>query len=485
VQAQAIQARVLRPSTGAADRRRIVAAFLSALYPGLGQAFNRDGRSVLLFALPITALTLLGIALAQAFGSELLVMLLKPDTVVAILALNVLLLCWRLGAVGQAWVSGARGPVGKIGVVGLLVVATLALIPQVAGGLLAYRLYQTTSAVCIGCTSLPRSMADDARDAPTPRPLFAGDDPGRPAATPERTGRTNILLLGIDSRPSRDHALADSIIVASIDPVGKTVSMLSIPRDLVDIPLPTGDTYGRKINTLMGYVNAHPDDPDFAFAQRSGTRALLDAVGELLGIPIHYYAKVDLPGFIKVIDAVGGVDIDVTKKLHAPGYRDFGVFGFSVDPGPHHFDGKEALAYARIRRAPGESDFTRAARQQEVLMAVRDAALRGGALGLLSRLDGLLSALEGAIRTDVPPERFGDFAFLAEQIEQNKVTNVVLLAPLFRARTDSRGYVQIPDLEAIREMSAALFPSPGIPPQAWPGPDSSPGPDAAETDSGG
>jgi LCP family protein required for cell wall assembly len=254
--------------------------------------------------------------------------------------------------------------------------------------------------------------------------------------------------------------------------------MLSIPRDLVDIPLPNGKTYARKINTLMGYVNAHPEDADFAFAQRSGTRALQDAVGELLGIPIHYYAKVDLPGFIKVIDALGGVDINVKKAVHAPDYRDFHVSGFVVEPGVHHFDGSHALAYARIRRAPGESDFTRAARQQEVLLAVRNAALHGGAIGLLSRIDSLLSAVEGAIRTDVPPERFGDFAFLAEEIERKRVTNVVLLDPLFKARTESgRGYIQIPDVEAIRAMARKLFPAPGTAPEPWPAGSPTPGPD--------
>ena len=472
-----MQARAIRPSTGTGDRRRVLAALLSAVYPGLGQAFNRDPRFVMVFALPLTALALITIGLAQAFGASLMASLFKPDTLIAVFVLNLLLLGWRLVSVGHAFVAGASGAVGRKGLLGLLMVAVVAVAPQGAAGFMGWRLYQTTQAVCVSCVSGQRIAAETGRRVgSTPRPLFQGDDPGIGAgATPEREQRTNILLLGIDSRPSRDHALADTIIVASIDPVGKTLSMLSIPRDLVDIPLPGGGTYAAKINSLLGYVNGNPDDPNFAFAHGSGTRALQDAVGHMLGIPIHYYAKVDLPGFIKVVDAVGGVDINAARPLRAPGYRDFGVNGFIVDAGRHHFDGKEALAYARIRRASGENDFTRASRQQEVLIALRNAALAGGAIGLLSRLDRLLSALEGAVRTDVPPDRFGDFAFLAEQIERNAVTSVVLQEPLFDTRTEgSRGYIEVPDVPAIRQMARRLFSEPGTPPRTWPEPTASP-----------
>jgi LCP family protein required for cell wall assembly len=355
-------------------------------------------------------------------------------------------------------------------------VALLAMAPQGAAGFMGWRLYQTAQTICVSCASQAGPRSSGSVGGRISIPLFEGDDAGTAAGpTPLQEGRTNILLLGIDSRPTRDHALADSIIVASIDPVGRTVSMLSLPRDLVDIPLPGGGTYPLKINSMLAYVNSNPNDTSFAFARGSGTRALQDAVGELLDIPIHYYAKVDLPGFIRVIDALGGIDVNVKKPLRAPDYRDFGVRGFAADVGLHHFDGREALAYARIRQAPGESDLTRAARQQEVLVSVRDASLQGGAIGLLSRLDGLLSALEGALRTDLPPERFGDFAFLAEQIESNRVTSVVLQEPLFTPRLEeTRGYVEVPDVAAIRRMARRLFPQPGTPPRPWPVPSEAP-----------
>jgi LCP family protein required for cell wall assembly len=363
-----------------------------------------------------------------------------------------------------------------LGAVGLAIVAAWTVAPQAAGGYLGWRVYEAAQTICVSCATGGGPVVPG---QPTPTPFFRGDDPGsNTGPTPEAQGRINILLLGIDSRPSRDHALADTIIVASIDPVGKRVSMLSIPRDLVNTPLPNGSTFSPKINSLLSYVNTHPDDSDFAWAGGSGTRALEDAVGTLLGIPIHYYAKVDLPGFIRVVDAVGGVTVKVRKRLSAPDYRDFGVFGFTVEPGTRHFDGKRALAYARIRKAVGESDFTRAARQQDVLLALRDAALAGGAIGLIGRLEGLLEAVKGAIRTDLPPDRFNDLAFLAEEIGKGQVTNVVLQFPLVRPGQagDPRGSIQVPDVKAIRAVAAKLFPAPGEVPQPWPTPKPTPTP---------
>jgi LCP family protein required for cell wall assembly len=478
-----VQARVIRPETDWTDRRRVVAAFLSSVFPGLGQAFNRDSRFIVVFALPLATLVVLAVSLGLAYQTRLLPTLLRPDTLLSLLLLNLLLLAWRLVSVGHAFAAGASGPIGRLGAIGLAFVATWTVVPQAAGGYLGWRVYQAAQEICVPCAA-GNDPGTVVPGGPTPTPFFAGDDPGTTSGpTPEPDGRINILLLGIDSRPSRSQALADSIIVASIDPVGKRVSMVSIPRDMVDVPLPNGKAFAPKINSLLSYVNAHPGDPDFTWAGGSGTRALEDAIGTLLGIPIHYYAKVDLPGFIRVVDAVGGVDVRNRRRLVAPDYNDFGVNGFVLDPGMRHLDGKRALAYARIRKATGENDFTRAARQQQVLVALKDAALEGGAMGLIGRLDKLLDAVRGAIRTDLPPDRFNDLAFLAEQVGDDNVTNVVIQHPLVRPgqRGDPRGSIQVPDVEAIRAVAAQLFPPPGGVPEPWPSPQpgTSPGSTAA------
>ena len=226
---------------------------------------------------------------------------------------------------------------------------------------------------------------------------------------PGRNERLNVLLIGIDSGPGRTEALTDSLIVVSLDPVGRRVTMLSIPRDLAGIPLGNGDTYGPKINSLMGYAARNPK----AFPD-GGVRTLERAVAALLGIPIHAYAEVDLGGFAQMVDAVGGVDIDVRKPLNDPNYpRLDGGHGWSVTAGPHHFGGLDALAYARIRKVLGESDLTRAARQQEVLVALRNQAVGAG---LLVRLPELLDAVGSTVKTDLPQDQLPQLAALAEQI---------------------------------------------------------------------
>lgn len=479
-----MQARALTPGRerrmrdGADDPRRIVAAVLSAVFPGLGQAFNRDGRGFAAFALPVIVLGLVGTLLAVAYGTRLLASVLKPDALLAMLFLDVLLLAWRLVAIVHAFLAGGRTRVGRGGAVGIVVVLALAALPQVFGGFLGLRVYETARQICVVCGPTGGGVGG----GPTATPLFSGDDPGSTSGpTPEPEGRINVLLMGIDSRPSRSHALTDTLIVVSVDPVGKTVSMLSIPRDMVEVPMPNGLVYGPKINSLLGYVNARPKDPDFAWAGGSGTRALEDAIGTLLAIDIHYYAKVDLPGFIRVIDALGGVDVRVKKTLDAPDYRDFGINGFRVEPGLRHFDGKAALAYARIRKASGETDFTRAARQQQVLVALKEAALGDGALGLLGKLPALLDALASAVRTDLPPSAYNDLAFLAEGIADADVVSVVLKFPLVHPakRGDPRGSIQIPDVPVIRAMAALLFSQPGTSPLPWP----TPTPDAAPSTS--
>ena len=141
------------------------------------------------------------------------------------------------------------------------------------------------------------------------------------------------------------------MIVASLDPVGDTVSIVSIPRDLVNVPLGDGDVFGPKLNSLMSYADRHPED-----FPNGGMRALQDAIGALLGIQIHYYAQVDFGGFIAMVDAVGGVDVNVKKGFEDPNYDGYGFDqrGFSINAGQHHLNGIEALAYARVRKAGRE-----------------------------------------------------------------------------------------------------------------------------------
>ena len=456
-----MHARRVRSDTGPTDQRRLFAAILSAVLPGLGQAFNRRQRPAAIFAIP--SLVLLGVIwlLFQLNSSSMLLAhAIAPGTLQLLLVINALVLAWRLIAVFEAFVDRRYpGKPGRLGGVGLLVLIVLVALPHAVIHLYGASAFSTFERVFAG-------PGGDATGG-------AEDDPG--SATGPKPGfgeRVNVLLMGIDAGPSRTQALTDSLIVISLDPVGRTVTMVSIPRDLVDVPLGNGDTFSPKINSLLGWANRH--QTEFPLG---GTRALEDAIGALLGVPIHYYAKVDLAGFVTMVDAVGGVDINVARPLSDKNYGGFGVGpGWSITVGPHHLDGANALAYARIRRSTGENDFTRAGRQQEVLIALRDQAVEGG--NFLFSLPGLLDAVGDTARTDLPADRLPELAALAEEIGGERTTQVVMTSPMVKSggKNHPYGSVVIPVPKRIAEMVAIVFTKPGTPPGPWPTPKPTPKP---------
>jgi LCP family protein required for cell wall assembly len=288
--------------------------------------------------------------------------------------------------------------------------------------------------------------------------LFGSASPS-PTDGPQRV---NVLLVGVDSAPQRSTYLTDTMIVASLDPVGKTVSMLSIPRDMVDVPLPNGRKYAGKINSLAAYARRNPRQ--FKGANGNGIDVLQGALGTLLGLKIDYYAVVNLYGFISVIDKLGGINVNVANGFCDPTYTHFGVDrGFSITAGRHHLNGVQALAYARVRKAAGESDFTRAARQQEVLSGVRDKVVGGG---FLEDPIGLLKSVGRTVQTNVPRSLIPDIVSWAKDVGREDTYRDVVDHPLVRGTMDRRGSVQIPDIPGIRALAAKLFTEPGTLPAA-------------------
>ncbi len=452
-----MQATRIRPETGATDRRRLAAATLSAVLPGLGQAFNRRRRLALLFLIPSLLILAIALLMAQLQSPvRLAAWVITPSVLGGVLTLNALLVVWRLVASFQAFLDTRwSGPTGRLGVIGMLVIAFVIVAPH----LLVYQ--------------YGRLLGDTFGTIFRGQVLAAQSGPDRPVRPEPADGeRINVLIVGVDSTAKRNATLTDTMMVASLDPVGGTVSMVSIPRDLISVPLGNGDDYGPKLNSLMSYANRHPD----AFPN-GGLWALQDAAGALLGIPIHYYATMDMSGFIEMIDAVGGVDITVKKGFEDPGYDGYGTDqrGFSITAGKHHMDGIEALAYARSRKAKGESDFTRAARQQEILSALRRKATSGGSL--FWQLPDLLKVVGASVKTDLPTERLPSLAAVLDESGTDSMVRTVIKFPLVHPKPTKFGDGQDPDLAAIRAMAAKLFPEPGVPPVGWP--EVSPSPSAA------
>ena len=152
----------------------------------------------------------------------------------------------------------------------------------------------------------------------------------------------DILLLGTNG------AHTDTIMVASINEEKEKISLFSVPRDLY--------VNGRKINEYYTYY---------------GVDTLQRMVETVTGLQIDQYAQVDLKGFVEIVDLLGGVDVHVSKSIYDGLYPNGkgGYSPYSIEEGDHHFDGEEALRYARSREST--SDFDRAGRQQIVLAAVR------------------------------------------------------------------------------------------------------------------
>jgi LCP family protein required for cell wall assembly len=263
-------------------------------------------------------------------------------------------------------------------------------------------------------------------------------------------GRTNVLLLGIDRRGGTEWTYrTDTIVVFTADPGQGTAGLLSIPRDL-QVPIPTvGED---RINT----ANVYGDLRDYP----GGGPALLAATVEAnFGIPIDGYVLLDFRAFERIVDAVGGIDVDVPRALDDDRYPDprpgdpYAYTTLHFDPGPQHMDGARALAYARSRMST--SDFDRAQRQQQILLALRHKAL---SLGGIAHWPALAAALVDSARTDLGPGGMAGLALLAVRVDPAQMQQVVLQPPLVTGYRRADGAaVQRPNWDRIEPVIRDLF----------------------------
>jgi LCP family protein required for cell wall assembly len=422
------------------DPRSSLAAFLSFLFPGLGQAYNGQRQLAWLLAMPVVLIAGTAALVIVAAGTGLLARLLDSGFLVGLIVLDLALLGWRIVAIAQA--HGWRAPLSPRHwtgwITGLLLVATLGM--HLLPAYWAVKAIDTLGAVSREGSGVSRGgFGHVPGTTPLPEPSFQPDVLGGE--------RVNILLVGIDNAPYRDQSLTDTMLVFSLDPDSGRSAMISIPRDTYGAPLPDGRVYNAKLNSLMTYAAERPEEfPSGAVATLKAT------IGELLGIRIHYFAAINLIGFKQAVDAIGGVDVLVEREIIDRNYfNEQGErVGFKIEPGWHHLDGSLALAYARSRKSEGENDFTRAARQQQILTAVREKLTAGN---LVLALPGLLDAVKNTISTDVPESKFSALAAAIQQADMGKLERVVLQPPdhMTADPFSAAGYILIPDIEAIRD----------------------------------
>ena len=424
------------------DARAAVAALLSFVVPGLGQAYNRQIVLAWVLALPVIVLGVVAAVVFVLPDVDVLSHLLDIRFLVALIVLDVALLGWRAVAIVQAYaarrVTRRRSAPAYI-TAGLVVIA---IVMHAVPVLYAAKAIDTLNAVALGGDGggFGERPAPGLGDRSEPLPV--------PSDHPEVAGgeRFTFLLVGVDSGFNRDWALTDTMLVVSIDPDG-TSAMISVPRDLYGVRLPDGRVYEDKLNSLLSVADSNPDQYPLG-----GAKTLKETIGDFLGIEIHYFAALNLIGFKQAIDAVGGVDITVTRAIADPVYSEDGIEGpgFYLDAGQYHMDGKLALAYVRSRHGPGDSDFTRAERQQEVLAAVQQKLTAGN---LLVALPGLLDAVRNTIATDVPSSRIPMLADAVQAADMSRLERVIIQPPLVTPEEIAvHGYVLHPDVKAIRAL---------------------------------
>jgi LCP family protein required for cell wall assembly len=276
--------------------------------------------------------------------------------------------------------------------------------------------------------------------SPTPTPTPTGMP--TPTLTPSPTPipldqamlarRFTVLVAGADTSTYRRASgltdwNTDALMVISVSADKSRITMMSLPRDTVDIPMPDGSIYHHKVNSI---------------AQHLGMEALRGAMAKLLGVPIDRYIRVDMDDFTRIVDAVGGIDVQVKTRLFDPHVH------LNLFPGPTHLNGAQALSFSRSRNA--DSDYARAARQQQVILAL----VRKWLAPSMGNLIGGLRAMS-SLQTDIGLDELPTLLEIGRRSASASVTAIVLQPPRFSLfvgfePNSNRGWVMIPDLPAIR-----------------------------------
>ncbi len=258
-----------------------------------------------------------------------------------------------------------------------------------------------------------------------PGPLAIISRVGRLVASAERPlegehdDRVNILLLGMGGWGHDGPLLTDTIIVLSFKPSTRQAALVSVPRDLlVEIP-----GYGwRKAN----HANALPENDE----PGTGGPVAAQVLGKTLGIDIAYWLRVDFRGFVKLVDDLGGITVDVERGFTDAQYPapDDEYRTVSFRAGTQRMDGETALIFARSRHGSnGEgSDFARSARQQKILTALKDTVLSHETLANPKKVAAVLELLRTSVATNIEPWEMLRFAEMARDFDQDALAHLVI-----------------------------------------------------------
>ncbi len=264
-------------------------------------------------------------------------------------------------------------------------------------------------------------------------------------------GRYNILLIGADAGEDRDGIRPDSMTVVSVDATTGQAVMVGVPRDLCGFDLPESSPlyeyylynsdglFDCKANGVFNVVEAFYDEvyPDaVAQGSRPGIEATKDAVEGITGIPIQYYVMVDMAGFASMIDALGGVTVDVQDRIPLVAYGFEGEVPEWIEPGVQTLDGQRALWFARSRF--DSSDWDRMERQRQLQLAIFQQFTPGN---LLKKFQGISQAGSAIVTTDIPESMLGFFVSLALKTKEQEIVRINLVPPEFDPDNPDIAYI--------------------------------------------
>jgi LCP family protein required for cell wall assembly len=411
-------------------KSRLVSAVLSFLWPGLGQLYGRRRVAAAIFATPvIVAAVWLAAQLTNGwayFGAGFL-----DNSFALSFAVGVVLIgLWRMASMIHAYAgAGPRGRPSRldVGVMAILLIVVVAVHGfAVELALASYNFdNQVASNQLIPDqpTPAPSGPAAQITASPTPSPAWSPPATGSPNPTPSPaptagpSHRITILLTGVDFLAGRNHALNDSILVASVDTQTYKAAILSIPRDTSNFDYYWGGRAGinTKINNFanlvaQGAIHA-PDPPATALAKE---------IGWLVGLKIDYYVIIDIAGFGQVVDAAGGVCVTNPKAINDPSTGTF------IPAGHQCMNGATTLKYVRSREGAGDNDYTRSRRQQDVLIALGKKLTSAAGIGNLANV---LNVAGAKVQTNFPLKDARNYVALAGHVGATVISQCVLGPP--------------------------------------------------------
>lgn len=265
----------------------------------------------------------------------------------------------------------------------------------------------------------------------------------RPDAPWTPASRINILVMGLDLRPDDPPGTpsrSDTMFIASIDKQDGRLQLLAIPRDLwTQVPYggKPGDWAPAKINAAYSYgiYFKYPG---------GGPQSAIDAVQHDFNIRIDHYVVIDWVGFVQLIDAIGGIDINVPEAISDFGTDVLDSFpNQTVPAGQQHMDGKQALGYSRVRV---DGDIKRIERQQ---LVIRTVASRSVELGYIAKLPQLWDAYHQAVKTDIDTGLVPGFALLARQVDLEHIETFSLAPATYPGIAEDGELILLPNQDQI------------------------------------